>query len=103
MHGVCRAEKSGGSGERLNIVVLLTDDMGYGDPVCYNPKSKAPTPFMDQLSRQGRRFTDAHSPSSVCSPTRYAILTGRYAWRSRLKLGVLNPWDKALIEPGRLT
>ena len=103
MHGVCRAEKSGGSGERPNIVVLLTDDLGYGDPVCYNPKSKAPTPFMDQLSRQGRRFTDAHSPSSVCSPTRYAILTGRYAWRSRLKLGVLNPWDKALIEPGRLT
>jgi arylsulfatase A len=88
---------------RPNIVLLLTDDLGIGDVGCYNPKSKAPTPFMDKLARQGRRFTDAHSPSSVCSPTRYAILTGRYAWRTRLKLGVLNPWDEALIEKDRLT
>lgn len=86
-----------------NIVVLLADDLGYGDPHCYNPASKAPTPNIDRLARQGRRFTDAHSPSSVCSPTRYALLTGRYAWRTRLKLGVLNPWDPALIEPNRLT
>lgn len=86
-----------------NIVVLLTDDLGIGDVGSYNPKSKAPTPFMDQLARQGRRFTDAHSPSSVCSPTRYAFLTGRYAWRTRLKLGVLNPWDEPLIEKNRLT
>ena len=86
-----------------NIVLLLADDLGYGDVGCYNSKSKAPTPHMDKLAGQGRRFTDAHSPASVCSPTRYAILTGRYAWRSRLKLGVLNPWDEALIEPGRLT
>ena len=88
---------------RPNIVLLLTDDLGIGDVGCYNPKSKAPTPFMDQLASQGRRFTDAHSPSSVCSPTRYAILTGRYAWRTRLKLGVLNPWDEPLIEKDRLT
>lgn len=86
-----------------NILVLLADDLGYGDPGCFNPDSKAPTPRIDRLARQGRRFTDAHSPSSVCSPTRYAILTGRYAWRSRLKLGVLNSWDPALIESGRLT
>lgn len=86
-----------------NIVVLLADDMGFGDPRCYNPGSKAITPHMDRLAREGRRFTDAHSPSSVCTPTRYALLTGRYGWRSRLKLGVLNPWDPALIEFGRLT
>lgn len=86
-----------------NIVVLLADDMGYGDPRCFNPESKAPTPNMDRLAREGRKFTDAHSPSSVCSPTRYALLTGRYTWRTRLKLGVLNPWDSDLIEPGRLT
>ena len=90
-------------GSSPNIVVLLADDLGFGDPRCYNPGSKAPTPHIDRLARQGRRFTDAHSPSSVCSPTRYALLTGRYAWRTRLKLGVLNPWDPALIEPGRLT
>ena len=79
------------SDNRPNIVLLLTDDLGYGDPVCYNPQSKAPTPYMDKLAREGRRFTDAHSPTSVCSPTRYAILTGRYAWRTRLKLGVTRP------------
>ncbi len=95
------AEPAGGS--RPNIIVLLADDLGFGDPGCYNPGSKALTPHIDRLARQGRRFTDAHSPSSVCSPTRYAVLTGRYAWRGRLKLGVLNPWDPALIEPGRLT
>ena len=86
-----------------NIVILLTDDMGYGDPRCFNGESKVPTPHMDRMAAEGRRFTDAHSPASVCTPTRYAIMTGRYAWRSRLKLGVLNPWDPALIEPGRPT
>ena len=102
-HNKTNASPADPSDNRPNIVLLLTDDLGYGDPVCYNPQSKAPTPFMDKLAREGRRFTDAHSPTSVCSPTRYAILTGRYAWRTRLKLGVLNPWDKALIEPDRLT
>lgn len=89
--------------KKPNIVLILADDLGYGDVGVYDSRSKAPTPHMDRLAEQGRRFTDAHSPASVCSPTRYAILTGRYAWRSRLKLGVLNPWDKALIEPERLT
>ncbi|MDR3638001.1 MAG: arylsulfatase [Isosphaeraceae bacterium] len=91
------------AGTPPNIIVLLADDMGFGDPRCFNPDSKALTPHMDRLAREGRRFIDAHSPSSVCSPTRYALLTGRYAWRSRLKRGVLKPWDPALIEPGRLT
>jgi len=86
-----------------NIVFFLADDMGYGDPHCLNAKSKIPTPHMDQLAGQGMVFLDAHSPSAVCSPTRYGILTGRYCWRSRLKQHVLIPWDPPLIEPDRLT
>ena len=86
-----------------NIIFILADDMGYGDLACQNPASKIPTPNLDRLAAQGVRFTDAHAPSSVCSPSRYAILTGRYAWRTRLKGGVLWPWDPPLIEPGRTT
>ncbi len=86
-----------------NIVLILADDMGYGDLNCQNPESKIPTPNLDKLAQQGIRFTDAHSPSAVCTPTRYSILTGRYCWRSRLKKGVLWVWDKPLIEDGRLT
>src|SRR6185295_13730846 len=72
-----------------NVVFILADDLGYGDLGCYNKESKIPTPNLDKLASQGMRFTDAHAPTSVCSPTRYAILTGRYAWRSTLKRGVL--------------
>jgi arylsulfatase A len=89
--------------DRPNIVVILADDMGIGDPRCYNPESCVPTPCMDALAATGVRFTDAHSPSAVCTPTRYALLTGRYAWRSRLKRGVLVGDSRALIEPGRPT
>jgi len=94
---------NGGKGERPNIVYILADDMGYGDLGCQNPESKIPTPNLDRLASEGIRFTDAHSPSAVCSPTRYGILTGRYCWRTRLKRGVLWPWDKPLIAEGRLT
>ncbi len=86
-----------------NIVIILADDLGYGDLGCYNAASKIPTPHLDQLAREGVRFTDAHSPSAVCTPTRYGLLTGRYPWRSRLKRGVLAPWGAALIEKDRLT
>jgi arylsulfatase A len=86
-----------------NVVLILADDMGYGDPRCYNPDSKIPTPNIDRLAREGMRFTDAHSPSGVCTPTRYGLLTGRYAWRTRLKRGVLQGYDPLLIEPGRAT
>ncbi|MEZ4700919.1 MAG: sulfatase-like hydrolase/transferase [Rhodothermales bacterium] len=68
-----------------NIVLILADDLGYGDPGVYNPASKIPTPNIDRLAAEGIRFTDAHSPSAVCTPTRYGILTGRYSWRSCLK------------------
>jgi arylsulfatase A-like enzyme len=86
-----------------NIVYILADDLGYGDLGCYNRDSKIPTPNLDRFATEGMRFTDAHAPTSVCTPTRYAILTGRYCWRSRLKSQVLGPWGATLIELDRLT
>ena len=86
-----------------NIIYILADDMGYGDMGCNNPDSKIPTPHLDMLAGEGMRFTDAHAPSSVCTPSRYALLTGRYCWRTPLKNSVLWPYDPPLIEPGRLT
>lgn len=86
-----------------NIVYIIADDMGYGDPRCFNPESKIPTPHMDRLAAEGMRFTDAHAGSAVCTPTRYGLLTGRYAWRTRLKSGVLWGYSPPLIEPGRMT
>ncbi len=91
------------AGTLPNLVFILADDLGYGDPRCYNPDSKIPTPHLDRLATEGLRFTDLHTPSAVCTPTRYGLLTGRYAWRSRLKSGVLWGWSPPLIEPGRLT
>lgn len=86
-----------------NIVFILADDMGYGDARCYNPESKVPTPNIDKLAAQGMRFTDAHTPSSVCTPTRYGLLTGRYPWRSRIERGIVWFWDPPLIEDDRTT
>ncbi len=86
-----------------NILFIMADDMGYGDLGCQNGESKIPTPNLDRLAAQGTRFTDAHSPSGVCSPTRYGVLTGRYAWRTRLQRGVLRGTAAPLLEPGRLT
>ena len=86
-----------------NIVYILADDLGYGDVGCYNAASKIPTPFLDRLAAEGIRFTDAHAPDAVCTPTRYGLLTGRYCFRSRLKSGVLPPWGAQLIERNRLT
>lgn len=87
-----------------NIVYILADDMGFGDVHILNPEQgKIPTPHMDQLGREGMIFTDAHSNSAVCTPTRYGVLTGRYAWRSRLKRSVLSGYSEHLIEPGRET
>jgi arylsulfatase A len=86
-----------------NIVYILADDMGYGDVSCLNPDAKVSTPNLDRLAQEGITFTDAHSGSAVCTPTRYGILTGRYCWRSPLKSSVLWPWDGPLIEADRLT
>ena len=81
-----------------NVVLILADDLGWGDLKCFNTNSLIPTPNLDRLASQGMRFTDAHSPSAVCTPTRYGIMTGRYAWRSRLKSGVLWGYSPPLIE-----
>lgn len=84
--------------KKPNIVYILADDLGYGDISINNPEGKIPTPNIDKLAAQGMRFTDAHSPSSVCTPTRYGLLTGRYPWRSRLPIGVLKGYSRTLIE-----
>lgn len=88
-----------------NIVLILADDLGYGDVSSYNPfpRGSIATPHIDQLARHGMTFTDAHSTSSVCTPSRYSILTGRYNWRTRLKAGVLGGYDTPLINTERST
>lgn len=86
-----------------NIIYILTDDLGYGDVTAYNQQAKTRTPNIDRLASQGIRFTDAHSPCAVSTPTRYGILTGRYCWRSRLPSGVLNGYSQSLIEKDRTT
>lgn len=88
--------------EKPNIVIIFADDLGYGDVGCYNPESKVPTPNLDGLARQGIRFTDAHSPSTVCTPSRYSLLTGRMCFRTGLR-GVFTGVDGPLIEESRLT
>lgn len=102
--GSASAQAQRSERELPNIVFILADDMGYGDVQAYNPASKVPTPNLDGLARAGMMFTDAHTGSAVCTPTRYGLMTGRYCWRSRLKRGVLfPPNDKPLIGPERLT
>ncbi len=86
-----------------NVVVILADDLGYGDVRCLNPEGKIATPNLDRIAVEGMRFTDAHSGSAVCTPTRYGLITGRYAWRTRLKSGVLGGMSSPLIEDGRQT
>ncbi len=86
-----------------NIIHIMADDMGWGDVSCYNPDSRIPTPNMDRVAREGMRFTDAHSPSAVCTPTRYGVLTGRFCWRSHLRSNVLYGYEPPLIEPTRRT
>ena len=89
--------------EKPNIVFILADDLGIGDVRAFNKDSKIATPNLDRLAAGGMKFTDAHTPSSVCTPTRYGLLTGRYNWRSKLQSGVLGGLSPRLIEPGRTT
>ena len=90
--------------ESPNIIIIYADDLGYGDVQCYNPeKGKIPTPNIDKLAVEGMRFTDAHSSSAVCSPSRYTLLTGRYHWRTRLQKGIVPVFGPPLIAPDRLT
>ncbi|MBI5775667.1 MAG: arylsulfatase [Verrucomicrobia bacterium] len=89
--------------DKPSIIYVLCDDLGYGDVKCLNPDGKIKTPNLDRLAAGGMIFTDAHSSSAVCTPTRYGIITGRYNWRTRLQSGVLGGLSPRLIEPGRLT
>jgi len=89
--------------EKPNIVYILADDMGYGDLSCLNEDSKIKTTNFDKMAERGMAFTDAHSSSAVCTPSRYSILTGRYNWRSELKDGVLWGYSTPLIEKDRTT
>jgi len=87
-----------------NIVVILADDLGYGDVRCFDPEhAKVPTPSIDLLSEQGLRFTDAHASASLCTPSRYSLLTGRFSWRSALRAHVVGFYGSPLIAPDRLT
>ena len=86
-----------------NIVVILADDFGVGDIQAHYPDNKIATPYLDQLVAEGMSFTDAHSPSAVCTPTRYGLLTGRYSWRTRLQEWVLAAYEPPLIAAGRPT
>lgn len=94
---------SASAGDKPNIIFILCDDLGYGDVKCLNPDGKIATPNFDRLAKEGMIFTDAHSGSSVCTPTRYGVITGRYAWRSKLQSGVLGGLSPRLIEQGRIT
>ena len=90
--------------ESPNIVIIYADDLGYGDVQRYNlERGKIPTPHIDRLASQGMRFTDGHSSSGVCSPSRYTLLTGRYHWRTRLQRGIVGRWGAPLIAEDRLT
>ena len=86
---------------RPNIVILYADDMGFGDLGVQNPESKIPTPNLDNLAAQGTRFTDAHSSSGVCTPSRYAMLHGRYHWRKFH--GIVNSFDQPILDDERMT
>src|SRR3954463_4299863 len=89
---------------RPNIVYILCDDLGYGDVHALNPeRCKIATPNLDRLSAEGMTFTDCHASSSICTPSRYSLLTGRYDWRTRLQHGVLGGEGEPLIAPGRMT
>jgi arylsulfatase A len=87
-----------------NIVVVFADDLGYGDARCNDPEhAKVPTPNIDRLAEQGMRFTDAHAAASLCSPSRYALLTGRFSWRTPMRTHVVRVYGTPLIAPHRLT
>ena len=97
------AEASKSGSANPNIIFILADDQGFGDVSALNPESKIPTPNIDRIANEGMIFSDGHSSSSVCTPTRYSVLTGRYHWRTHLQKGVLGGFSKPLISQGRLT
>jgi arylsulfatase A len=102
-HRYVAAEQPTSDISKPNIIVIYTDDQGFGDLSCYNAKAKFNTPNIDQLAAAGIRFTNAHSSDTVCTPSRYGLLTGRYCWRTTKKTGVLGAESKCLVTDERLT
>ncbi|MBK1878943.1 sulfatase family protein [Pelagicoccus mobilis] len=100
---VLRSEAIAEANEAPNIIIILADDLGIGDVSAYNESSAWETPHIDRLAASGMRFTDAHSNAALCTPTRYGIMTGRYAWRTRLKSSGFNGYSRPLIADERLT
>lgn len=96
----CFTERNA-EGRQPNVVILYADDMGYGDLGANNPASKIPTPHLDRLAAEGTRFTDAHSSSGICTPSRYALLHGRYHWRKFHK--IVGAFDEPVLDAGRST
>ncbi|MCP4815600.1 MAG: sulfatase-like hydrolase/transferase, partial [Planctomycetaceae bacterium] len=86
-----------------SIIIIYTDDQGYGDASCLNAGAKFQTPNIDRLAREGLTFTDGHCSDTVCTPSRYGLLTGRYSWRTELKRGVFGAERTCLIPNDRLT
>lgn len=102
LFGVCAFSRAAERPPTPNIVIILADDLGYGSVGCFGADGKlVRTPNIDRLAHEGRRFTDANTTSSVCTPTRYSLLTGRYCWRTALKFETLNTFAPMLIEPSR--
>lgn len=99
----CLAQKKAVSAKSPNIIIILADDMGYGDISTLNPDSKIRTPSLDKLVQQGISFTNAHSSASVCTPSRYGLLTGRYAFRSKTAAYGIGGFDRPVIEEERET
>ncbi|MCE9554106.1 MAG: arylsulfatase [Planctomycetes bacterium] len=94
---------AGAAEQKPNIVLILTDDIGWGDMQCYNPQSKIGTPSVDRLAREGMMFTHAHTPAALCAPTRYAMLTGNYPWRGRVPTGTWGFNVPSQLLPGQQT
>ncbi len=87
--------------KKMNVLILYADDLGFGDLGCYNSQSKIPTPNLDRLAAEGMRFADAHSSSGICTPSRYALMTGRYHWRDFH--GIVQAFGGSVFEQERLT
>src|SRR5690554_3368048 len=99
---ICSTRLTAQTSDPPNVVIILADDMGYGDVSALNPAARTRTPHIDQLVNEGMTFTDAHASASVCTPSRYGLLTGRYAWRQE-GTGVVNGFQGSVMDPDRQT
>ncbi|MFT5127574.1 MAG: arylsulfatase A, partial [Rhodothermales bacterium] len=101
----CAASLAWGATKLPNVIIIYADDLGFGDLSCYNPKAAYKTPRLDQMAAEGIRFTDAHSPSTICSPSRYGLFSGQQIYRSTGRGGPAfeGPGGPSMLKPGTLT